>query len=144
MNDVRKLYSTIIKFHNELPFHFEKISNAQFTIKAYNQVCGDRFELYIDENENKIKALHFHGFGCAISKASASVLVKSMEGKNLTEALAVCNHFLRFLNKDLNDNELILSAEFQAFFGVHDFPERYDCASLAWKEMKIFLESRMK
>ena len=68
-NDLRKLYSEIIKEHNENPFHFEKISDAKNMIKAYNPICGDRFELYVDSQQNKIEKLHFHGFGCAISKA---------------------------------------------------------------------------
>ena len=140
MSDVRNLYSTIIKYHNETPFHYAKIYDAQNTIKAYNPICGDRFELYIDCLENIITRLHFYGFGCAISKASASVLVKSVEGKSLSEAVAICDLFLRFLDRELNNNELILSGEFIAFSGVHDFPERYECAALSWKEVKKFLE----
>ena len=139
-NDLTKLYSEIIKGHNETPFHFEKINNAQNIIKAYNPICGDRFELYIDHPENKISGLHFHGFGCAISKASTSVLTKSLEGKSLAEALDICNHFLRFIDHESADNELTLPEEFKAFSGVNDFPERYDCATLSWKEMKLFLQ----
>jgi nitrogen fixation NifU-like protein len=88
-----------------------------------------------------VKALHFHGFGCAISKASTSILAKTLEGKSRGEARELCDHFLRFIDKELMNNELILSDDFLAFSGVHDFPERYDCASLSWREMKKFLES---
>ncbi len=139
--DLKKLYSEIIKEHNENPYHFEKINNAQNTIKAYNPICGDRFELYIDAQQNKISGLHFHGFGCAISKASTSVLTKSLEGKSFQEALDICNRFLRFIDHELKDNDLNLPEEFKAFSGVHDFPERYDCATLSWKEMKSFIVS---
>ncbi len=140
-NDLRKLYSEIIKGHNENPFHFEKINNAQNTVKAYNPICGDRFDLHIDHHQNKISALHFHGFGCAISKASTSVLAKSLEGKSFPEALDICNRFLRFIDHGLKNNDLNLPEEFNAFSGVHDFPERYDCATLSWKEMKSFIVS---
>ena len=141
-NALNKLYSEIIKAHNETPFHFKKIAEAQNILKAYNPICGDRFELYINDNQNKITEFHFHGFGCAISKASTSILTKSIEGKPHQEALAICDHFLRFIDRKLNNNDLILSDDFKAFSGVHDFPERYDCATLSWKEMKKFLESR--
>lgn len=137
--DLKKLYSEIIKAHNEAPFHFVKKSDANVVIKAYNPICGDRFELYVGCEQNKITQLHFHGFGCAIAKASTSILTKSIEGKEASEALIICNAFLRFINKEVG-NELPLPDDFLAFSGVHDFPERYDCATLSWREMKKFLE----
>ena len=141
-SDLKKLYSEIIKAHNEAPFHFEKKSNAADVIKAYNPICGDRYELYVSPDQHKINQLHFHGFGCAISKATTSILTKSLEGKTLEEALSVCNDFLGFINRELQGDKLTLSDDFLAFSGVHDFPERYDCATLSWREMKKFLESK--
>ena len=140
--DLKKLYSEIIKLHNESPFHFEKKGNDSDVIKAYNPICGDRFELYVSQGKHKIQ-LHFHGFGCAISKAATSVLTKSLEGKTMEEALSLCDNFLSFINKELQDDQLILAADFLAFSGVHDFPERYDCATLSWREMKKFLEFKL-
>ncbi len=138
--DLKKLYPSIIKEHNEAPFHFERISGATHTIKAYNPICGDRFEIFMDTDSIKIISLHFHGYGCAISKASTSVLTKSLGGKTLEDALNVCKNFLGFINKTEPGDSVTLPIEFTAFAGVHDFPERYDCATLAWKEMKMFLE----
>jgi len=135
------LYTQVIKAHNEKPFHFTKIEKASNLVKAYNPICGDRFEFFIDIDLIRIKGIHFHGFGCAISKASASVLAQSLEGKNIEEAILTCSNFLKFLNKELKLDELILPQEFLAFAGVYDFPERYDCATLSWKEVKVFLES---
>ena len=140
-DDLKKLYSEIIKAHNETPFHFEKRGNAKNTLKAYNPICGDRFEVYVNSDKRTVKELYFHGFGCAISKASTSILTKTLEGKPLKEALELCDHFLRFINQE-GDNALILLDDFLAFTGVHDFPERHDCASLSWREMKKFLESK--
>lgn len=140
--DLKKLYPEIIKLHNESPFHFEKKGNDSDVIKAYNPICGDRFELYVSQGKHKIQ-LHFHGFGCAISKAATSVLTKSLEGKTMEEALSLCDNFLSFINKELQDDQLILAADFLAFSGVHDFPERYDCATLSWREMKKFLEFKL-
>jgi nitrogen fixation protein NifU and related proteins len=140
-SDLKKLYPAIIKAHNETPFHFEKRLDANEVIKAYNPICGDRFEIFMSSDPEKINAIHFHGFGCAISKASTSILTKLLEGKTLAEALATCNTFLRFIDRETLDEKLILPDEFLAFSGVHDFPERYDCATLSWKEMKKKLET---
>ena len=142
-SELKKLYSDIIKRHQEAPFHFEKKTDMQNTIKAYNPICGDRFEVYIDFDRKTISQLHFHGFGCAISKASTSVLVKALEGRTLAEAIGLCENFLGYINKDLKSNEVLLQEDFKAFSGVHDFPERHDCAALAWREMKKFLESKI-
>ena len=139
--DLKKLYTQVIKAHNEAPFHFAKIENARTIVKAYNPICGDRFEIYLDADSNKINAIHFHGFGCAISKASTSVLTKNLEGKKLQEAISICDIFFKFIDKELKMDELILKEEFLAFSGVHDFPERYECATLSWKAVKEFLES---
>lgn len=138
--DLKKLYTQVIKGHNDAPFHFTKIEKAQTVVKAYNPICGDRFEIYLDADSNKINAIHFHGFGCAISKASTSVLAKNLNGKRLAEAISICDQFLKFINKELKIDELILMDEFLAFSGVHDFPERYECATLSWKAVKEFLE----
>jgi nitrogen fixation NifU-like protein len=140
-DNLKKLYSEIIKEHNETPFHFEKREKPKNTIKAYNPICGDRFEIYVDSDRRMVKALHFHGFGCAISKASTSILAKTLEGKSRKEALELCDQFLWFINKESGNNGLILSADFLAFAGVHDFPERYDCVLLSWREVRKFLES---
>jgi nitrogen fixation NifU-like protein len=142
--DLKKLYTQVIKAHNEAPFHFTKIENASAVVKVFNPICGDRFEIYLDADSNRINAIHFHGFGCAISKASTSVLVKNLEGKSLQESISVCDGFLKFINREISMDELILKDEFLAFSGVHDFPERYECATLSWRGVKEFLESVTK
>ena len=140
-DDLKKLYTQVIKAHNDAPFQFTKIENAPNVIKAYNPICGDRFEIYVDADSTEINAIHFHGFGCAISKASTSVMTKNLNGKKLSEAIFICDEFLKFINKEISADELILKDEFLAFSGVHDFPERYDCATLSWKVVKEYLES---
>lgn len=140
--DLKTLYPEVIRTHNAEPFRFEKRPEARVTLKAYNPVCGDRFEVFVNSGEDRIDDLHFYGFGCAISKASASVMVKTLLGKSLTEAQASCNTFLDFIDQKSGSGSLALPDEFMAFSGVHEFPERYDCATLAWKEMKKFLESK--
>ena len=142
MDDLKKLYTQFIKVQNETPFHFEKKLTSEFTLKAYNPICGDRFEIYIDQPMGSLDAVYFHGFGCAISKASTSVMVKSLTGKSGSDALSICNEFLDFMDKKVSVSELTLGKDVLAFSGIHDFPERYDCVTLAWKEMKKFLETK--
>ncbi len=140
MNELNKLYSDVIKTHNETPFHFEKVEGASTILKANNPICGDRFELYIGYHDDKISLLHFFGYGCAVSKASTSVLAKSLEGKSLSDALTICKDFIAFIRGE----KQVSQEDFKAFSGVHDFPERYECATLAWAEMKTFLEAKLK
>ena len=141
-SDLNKLYPAKIKALNESPFHFEKRENAGRTLKAYNPICGDRFQLYINPKEQVIRELHFHGFGCAISKASTSMMVMTLEGKSFREALSLCNGFLRFLDGEKQDSDTPLPEDFNTFSGLRDYPERHDCVALSWKEMKAFLESK--
>ena len=120
--------------------NFKKAEGAPFTVRAYNPICGDRFEFYPEVSRGKITALHFHGYGCAVSMASGSVLVKLLSGKDIDEALSICNSYFDFLHQQQNDQEV--PEEFLAFKAVRDFPARYDCAAMAWKEVKNFLLNR--
>ena len=88
MNErLKTLYKSVIIKHNSEPFSFEKKENATHVLKAYNPICGDRFELFFEVKNGVIEDLTFHGFGCAISKASTSVLVKNLVGKDFVKAL---------------------------------------------------------
>ena len=115
MNRLDKLYDEVIKRHNSQPYHFEKKSNASKSIQAYNPICGDRFDLFLETDSLTIKQMHFHGFGCAVSKASTSLLVKSLEGKSIGEAKAICQQFLRVLKNEMKPNEILASDEFKSF-----------------------------
>lgn len=141
-NELKTLYSKVIKENNEKPYHFEKMDQSTIILKAYNPVCGDRFELYLDLAGTRINKVHFHGFGCAISKSSTSVLVKSIEGKEISEARDICRNFLGFITQELRSDELVLSDDCKAFSGVHEFPERLECASLSWTALIRFLQTK--
>lgn len=139
-DDLNKLYPSILKAHAASPYHFEKKENADAVIKAYNPICGDRFEMYVNLEGDHIGPIYFQGFGCSVSKASTSVLAKSLEGKTVQEGLQLCSGFLSFITKESVTSSL--PEELLAFSGVRDFPERLDCAALSWREIKKFLESR--
>ncbi len=144
MNErLQSLYKTIILEHNKAPFFYEKNERATYVLKAYNQICGDRFELYFEVKNGVIEDLTFHGFGCAISKASTSVLVKNLKGKTFAKALLFCQQFLAVTNSEI-ENEVNLGEELEAFSAAKEFPGRLKCATLAWDEMIIFLEENIK
>jgi nitrogen fixation NifU-like protein len=140
---IKKLYPEAIKAHNDMPYHFGKQGYTPL-LKAYNPVCGDKFEIYIHEDDARIREVYFHGFGCAISKASTSILAKSLEGKKYDEALLLCNNFLGFVNNTLTENQSLLNDDFKSFSALHEFPERLECATLSWLEMRKFMESKIK
>jgi len=132
MNDkLKQLYKTVILKHNKEPFHYEKKESATHQLEAYNPLCGDRFNLFLEVNNGLIESVYFHGYGCAISKASTSVLAKNLEGKKVAEALVLCKDFRAVVSPDNStENEL---EEFEAFAAAKDFPGRLTCATLSWE-----------
>lgn len=142
MNErLKGLYKTVILEHNKTPFFYEKNEAATYVLKAYNQICGDRFELYFEVKDGLIEDLTFHGFGCAISKASTSVLVKNLIGKSYVEALLFCQQFLSVTSDEI-ETDKNLGKELEAFSAAKEFPGRLKCATLAWDEMVKFLEEK--
>ena len=138
MNDkLKQLYKTVILKHNKEPFYYEKKETATHQLEAYNPLCGDRFNLFLEVNNGIIESVHFHGYGCAISKASTSVLAKNLEGKKVVEALVLCKDFQAVVSPaNSTENEL---EEFEAFAAAKDFPGRLTCATLSWEVMQKFL-----
>jgi nitrogen fixation NifU-like protein len=133
------LYQTIMLQHDRAPFHFQKIETAPIIIPAYNPVCGDQFKLFLNIKNDVIQSAHFHGYGCAISKASTSVLVKKMQDLPLAKLEILVATFLQMLQADLfiieNADE-----EMAAFAAARQFPERLTCATLSWEALSMFLK----
>ena len=139
MNDrLKQLYQSVILKHSKEPVHFEKKEQATYILEAYNPLCGDKFQLFFEIEDGKISQLSFHGYGCAISKASASVLVKKLEGRPVEEGLALCREFLAMLQAE-KENPEDVDEELAAFTAARAFPGRMKCATLSWEEMETFL-----
>ncbi len=142
MNEnLKKLYQEVILKKNNNPSNFKKQETASVVVKAYNQICGDRFTLYFDIENNKIANLSFHGFGCAISKASSSVLTEKLQGKSIEEAKKIIDHFLKSILEEVDESQNI-PEDILAFSAAKDFPGRSKCATLSWDEMNLFLEKK--
>ena len=137
---LKQLYKTVILKHNKTPYHYEKQPSAAHHIEAYNPLCGDQFNLYLDLENGKIRQLHFHGYGCAISKASTSVLVKHLENKSIEEALELCGVFKQLTGPSEQQVKIIEIEELEAFETAKDFPSRLSCATLSWEAMQVYLE----
>lgn len=137
---LKELYQSVILKHSKEPVSYEKREEAAQHLDAYNSLCGDRFQLYFELEDGIIKDLSFHGYGCAISKASTSVLVKFMEGKSLEEAEQLAKEYLVSLSEDGEGANL--PEEFEAFGAARDFPGRMKCATLAWEELLAFVEGK--
>jgi len=136
---LKDLYREVILKHNSEPLNFGKKEDAQHIIEAYNPVCGDQFNLYFDLKENRIVNLSFHGYGCAISKASASIMTQLINGKSVEEALKIDQLFKSVLLK--NDDQNTLPQELKAFLPVKQHPGRIKCVTLCWDYLSNSLNS---
>ncbi|HTH24421.1 MAG TPA: SUF system NifU family Fe-S cluster assembly protein [Vicinamibacterales bacterium] len=146
MSELTDLYQEVILDHNRRPHNFRAIDAASAKQEGYNPLCGDRLTLYLTLDGEVIKDAAFQGSGCAISKASASLMTDAVKGKTVAEARALFDAFHAMITSDPTTPLPDLSAEAQSakvdlgklsvFAGVREYPTRIKCASLAWHTMK--------
>ncbi|KYG75416.1 Fe-S cluster assembly sulfur transfer protein SufU [Roseivirga echinicomitans] len=142
MNDrLKALYKTQILAHAKSPFNEGVLVNYTHKLQAYNPVCGDQFDLYLKFEDNIIQNASFKGYGCAISKASTSVLTKHLLGKTRSEAKALIELFLKVIDPENNESPESITSddELLAFTSAREFPERLTCANLAWEKVREVL-----
>ena len=130
MEDLRELYQQVILDHNKNPKNFLKLEKANHTAEGYNPLCGDRVNVYLQVEDDVIKDISFQGSGCAISKASASVMTTEIKGKTVAEAKEIFNTFQALVTN--NEVEIDEFSKLAVFSGVRDYPVRIKCAVLAW------------
>lgn len=134
------LYKEVILKHNEHPVNYEKKGGALHQVEAYNQFCGDHFYLYFDIKDGKIQEISFHGYGCAISKASSSVLVEILLGKSVEEAKELYKGFINIIQTSDDFDEKEIDHRLLAFAAARKFPGRKKCATLSWDCFMEYLE----
>ena len=126
--------------HNKNPRNFRVIENAEHTADGKNPLCGDALRVYVAMDGDKITDVAFKGAGCAISKASASMMTQEVKGKTREEAEELFNEFHRMVTGDLDietdENDL---GKLRIFAGVLEFPARVKCASLSWHTLNAAL-----
>ena len=142
MSDLRELYQQVILDHNKNPRNFHEMADATSRVDGYNPLCGDHYTIFLKTDGEQIAEVSFTGSGCAISKASASVMSSTVKGKSKEEAEHLFDTFHRLVTGDaggLNASDL---GRLAAFSGVSEFPARVKCATLAWHTLRSALEGR--
>ena len=140
MSELRELYQQIILDHNRAPRNFKVLENANRTADGHNPMCGDKLlvSLRVDEDD-VIEDVAFQGSGCAISKASASLMTDAIKGKTVKEADALFGNFHKMVTgRDAAPDRGELG-KLVAFAGVREFPARVKCAILSWHTMRAAL-----
>ena len=141
MNDgLDDLYQEVILDHNRRPRNFRAITDGRHA-EGYNPLCGDRLTVYLRVDDGIIKDVSFEGSGCAISKASASLMTESVKGKTLAEAQALFDRFQRMITTSSDAAPLDLG-KLGVLAGVRQFPVRVKCATLAWHTLRAAADAR--
>ena len=142
MSDLRELYQQVILDHNKNPRNFREMADATRHVDGYNPLCGDHYTIYVKTEGENIAEVSFTGSGCAISKASASVMSSTVKGKSKEEADRLFDTFHRLVTGDASGLSAADLGRLAAFSGVSEFPARVKCATLAWHTLKSALEGR--
>jgi nitrogen fixation NifU-like protein len=135
VSELTDLYQEVILDHNRRPHNFRAIAAASAKQEGYNPLCGDRLTLYLTLDGEVIKDAAFQGSGCAISKASASLMTDAVKGKTVAEARELFEQFHSMITSDPDTPPADLG-KLSVFAGVREYPTRIKCASLAWHTMK--------
>jgi nitrogen fixation protein NifU and related proteins len=143
MSDLRELYQDVILEHSKTPRNFRVQPAADHKAEGFNPLCGDRFTIYVTMDGDAITDVSFQGTGCAISKASASMMTQSVKGKTMAEAEKIFERFHEMVTgkngSKPGESEL---GKLTVFSGVSEFPVRVKCATLAWHTLHAALEGK--
>ena len=137
MSDLRDLYQETILDHNRSPRNYRSLADANHQADGYNPLCGDRLTLFLKIEDGIVRDASFEGSGCAISKASASMLTESVKGRTVAEVRALFERFHRMVTSSTETpDDFVDLGKLAALGGVREFPVRVKCASLAWHTLR--------
>ena len=143
--ELKELYQQVILDHNKSPRNYKKLDNANHIAEGYNPLCGDKINLYLIVEDGVVKDVGFQGSGCAISKASASLMSSIVKGMKKEEAERLFEKFHDLVTGKLTDeSEIEELGKLAVFAGVREFPARVKCASLAWHTLISALQDEKK
>jgi len=143
MSELSELYQQVILDHNKKPRNFHKLETANRRAEGYNPLCGDQLNVYLDMEDDQVKDVAFEGSGCAISKASASMMTQAVKGKTKAEAEQLFNEFHRMVTGELDaEEDPNKLGRLKIFAGVREFPVRVKCATLSWHTMHAALNNQ--
>ena len=140
----KELYQQVILDHNRKPRNFHEIEGASHTCQGVNPLCGDDITVYLNVNEvNVIKEVSFLGSGCAISKASTSLMTTFLKGKKVDLARKIKEEFHKMILGEMDpEKEEHSLGKLTLFMGIREFPSRTKCASLAWHTLVGALDNK--
>jgi len=139
MTDLRELYQQLILDHNQHPKNFKELENATTVAEGHNPLCGDEITLYLIVENNQIQDISFKGSGCAISKASASIMTTLIKGKTVQEAEHLFQEFHKMITTGETSDKM---GKLAVLAGVHKYPSRVKCAILSWHTMNNALQGK--
>ncbi len=142
MSDLRELYQEVILDHHKRPRNFGPLPEANHHAEGLNPLCGDHLTVHLDVEDGVIKGVTFEGAGCAISRASASLMTDAVRGKRVEEAERMFEQFHEMVTSDTGDAVEASLGKLTVLCGVREFPSRVKCASLAWHTLHAALESK--
>ena len=141
MSDLSDLYQEVILDHNKRPRNFGAMTDADRRALGHNPLCGDRLVVYLKLDGDRVAGVSFEGSGCAISKASASLMTDAIKGKTVAEVRDLFTRFQAMVTMPMEQEvDEASMGKLAALAGVRSFPVRVKCASLAWHTLKAALE----
>lgn len=142
MSDLAQLYQSVILDHNRNPRNFRSLENADGQAEGYNPLCGDRVKVWVKVEGDQIADVSFEGSGCALSKASASLMTTAIKGKSRADVERLFGMFHELITGKsgpaVTREQL---GKLAVFSGVAEFPSRVKCASMAWHALQSALEA---
>lgn len=145
MADLRDLYQDVILEHSKAPRNFRELAGANHKAEGFNPLCGDRFTVYLRLEGDSIRDISFQGSGCAISKASASMMTQSLKGKTKQDAEKLFGRFHEMVTgHGPSAGEQADLGKLTVFSGVSEFPVRVKCATLAWHTLQAALDGKQE
>ena len=143
MSELRELYQEIVLDHNSRPRNFKEIEDADRVVEGFNPLCGYKIVLYVKFEGDTIADIGFQGTGCAISRASASLMTQQVKGGTVAQAEKLFDRFHEMVTGtvegDLDFEDL---GDLEVMAGVSNFPSRVKCATLSWHSLRSALKSQ--
>ena len=140
MSDLSELYQEVILDHNKRPRNYGTLADANRVARGHNPLCGDKLTVLAQVDDGVICDIKFEGSGCAISKASASLMTDAVKGRRVDEALVLFERFHEMVTTPMEtDVDRDAMGKLGVLAGVREFPVRVKCASLAWHTLKAAL-----
>jgi nitrogen fixation protein NifU and related proteins len=142
MSELSELYQQVILDHNKKPRNFHELETANRKADGHNPLCGDQLTIFLEMENDAVKDVAFVGSGCAISKASASMMTQAVKGKTKAEIETIFDEFGRMVRGEMDEEqEENHLGRLKIFAGVREFPARVKCASLSWHTVHAALNN---